>query len=200
MLAVLDERGRERPMHAIRVRDRRALAGRVGIRLVNLHPGRQHAVGVDDRLVVLDLGPRPVAEDPLVHEGKVPDIEKVLDHARTTGVHAVRSGPQQLVRGIAHELERRNLGRPAAQRRPDDPMRFPRVKGRHPRLCRRLLLRMSGHQHAAPVGCIRPAVIGALEAHAVDDLAERQARAAMHAQVAPCMNFVPGAPDDEVFT
>ena len=43
-------------------------------------------------------GPRPVAQYPLVHKGKVPDVEKVLDHARAARVHVVRPGHQYLVR------------------------------------------------------------------------------------------------------
>src|SRR5579859_4967181 len=59
---------------------------------------------------------------------------------------------------------------------------------------------MRGDEDAAAVGAVGPAMVGTLEAVAVDDAAERQARAAMHAQVAPRTELVPGAPDHDVLT
>src|SRR5439155_1867 len=66
------------------------------------------------------------------------------------------------------------------------------------RLRRRRLLGVGGHENAAPVGPVGPAVIRTLEGDAGDYLAKRQTRSAMDAQVAPCAVGLAGSPQDEV--
>ena len=57
---------------------------------------------------------------------------------------------------------------------------------------------MRGHEDAAPIGPIGPAVIRAFERAAGDDFAERQPGTTVDAQVAPREVIVARAPQDDV--
>ena len=100
--------------------------------------------------------------------------------------------------GVRHQLENRDLGLAAPERRPHDPVRLARKIGFDLRLGGRLLLRMGRHQDAAAIRAIGPAVIRALEAGAVDDLAQGQPRASMDAQVLPRVQLIGRPPQDDV--
>src|SRR5438874_12528074 len=174
------------------------MAGRVRVGLIDLDSRGQHAVGTDDGVVVGNLRTGTVAEDALMNKWKMTHVEKVLYDARATSFHVIRPGHQNVVSGIVHQLECRDIRRAAAERDPDDAVPRFRLIRRNPRLCRRGLLRVRRHQDAASVRAVRPAVIRAFEPDAVDDASERQTRSAMHAEVAPGMKLLPRAPDDEV--
>ena len=100
---------------------------------------------------------------------------------------------------VVHEVERRDPGRAAAEGHPYHPMPGHGAIRGDAGLRRRYLLWMRGDVDAPAVDAVRPAVVGAFEAVSVDDPAKGEACAAMHAQVAPGDEIVPGAPDHDVF-
>src|ERR1700704_2774356 len=156
-------------MHAICVSHHRAVAGGIRVRLKHLDALCHDSFSADSRLVILDLWPGSVAQNALMNERKVTDVEEVLDDARTACSHAVWTRDQHLIRRIIEQLEPWNLARAAAEVDPDDAIGFRRAKGRHARLFRRSLLRVGGHEHAPPVGSVGPSVIWAFESNAIDD-------------------------------
>src|SRR5467141_1813718 len=185
-------------MHAICVSHHRAATGGIGIGLKHLDSLRHDAVSADCRRVILDLRTRSVAQYPLVPEGEMTDVQEVLDNARPACLYAVWPRHQHAIRRIVEQLESWDLASPAAEAHPYDPMSRGRVKCGHLCLCRRSLLRVGGHEHAAPVRGVCPTVIRALEPHAVDNAAKRQSCASMHAEIAPGEELATGTPDDEV--
>src|SRR5205823_9164205 len=69
---------------------------------------------------------------------------------------------------------------------------------RDARLGGRALLGMRGDVHALSLVAIRPPVIGAFEAVAANHVSQREARAAVQAEVAPCEVLVTRPPEDQV--
>src|SRR5713101_1405597 len=186
-------------MHAIRVSHNRAVTGCIGVGLKHPDALRYDAVSVGRGCVVLDLGSRAVTQDPLMNEREMTDVKEVLDNARPACPHVVWPRHQHPIPRIVEQLEPWDPAGAAAQIHPYDVIRRRRVKGGYLRLCRRDLLRVGRHEYAPPVLCICPAVIRALEPYAVDNAAERQSRASMHAQVAPREELVARTPHNEVF-
>src|SRR5713101_7985955 len=185
-------------MHAIRVSHNRAVTGCIGVGLKHPDALRYDAVSVGRGCVVLDLGSRAVAQDPLMNEREMTDVKEVLDNARPARPDAVRPRNQHPIRRILEQLELWDPASAAAETDPYDVIRRRRVKGGDLRLCRRDLLRVGRHEHTPPVRSIRPTVVRALEPHAVDDPTKGEPGASMHAQVTPREELFAGTPHHEV--
>src|SRR5256884_9354644 len=161
------------------------MAGRVRVGLIDLDSRGQHAVGTDDGVVVGNLRTGTVAEDALMNKWKMTHVEKVLYDARATGFHVIRPGHQNVVSGIVHQLECRDIRRAAAERDPDDAVPRFRLIRRNPRLCRRGLLRVRPPHDAASLRAAPPAVIRALEADATHAAAQAETCFRVATEVAP---------------
>src|SRR5439155_2567554 len=120
-------------------------------------------------LVVGDLGPRAVAQDPLVDERKMADVQEVLDDARPARLHTIWPRPQDLVGRILEQLERRHVAGWVAEAHPDHAVADRRAVNLDAGFGWRRLLGMRGHEDAPSVGPISPAVIRAFEGAAFDD-------------------------------
>src|SRR6266550_3144580 len=107
-------------MHTVCVRHHRALAGGIGVRLKDLDALRQDAFRAGGRRVVLDLRPPSVAQDPLMNEWEVTDVEEVLDYARPACRHPVWPRDQHVIRRIVEQLELWDGLRAGAKTHPDD--------------------------------------------------------------------------------
>src|SRR2546430_16545855 len=161
------------------------MAGRVRVGLIDLDSGGQHAVGIDDGVVLGNLRTGTVAEDALMNKWKMTHVEKVLYDARAAGFHAIRPGHQNVVSGVVHQLECRDISRAAAERDPDDSVPRFRLIRRNLRLCRRGMLRVRRPQDATPLGAVRPPLIQASKPHAAAETAKRPTRSPQPAEGAP---------------
>src|SRR5260370_26557224 len=108
MLTVLDEGGRERAVHAMRVRHRRSVSRSVRVGLKYLDAGRYDTARSDLGRVVGDLGSSAVTQDPLVDEGEMSDVKKVLHDARAAGPDPIRPRQKDFVCRVFKQLEGRN--------------------------------------------------------------------------------------------
>src|SRR6267378_760690 len=185
-------------MHTVCVGHRRALTGGIGVGLKHLDALRQDTFSADCRGVVLDLWPRSGAQDPLMNERKVTDVEEVLDYARPACRHSVWPRDQHVIRRIVEQIELWDGVSAGAKTHPDDAIGLCRVIGDHPRLRGRRLLGVGRHEHALPIRSVSPTVVRALNPNAVDDASERQPSAAMYTEVTPCDEFTTRSPNHQV--
>ena len=165
---------------------------------IDADPGRLHALIVDHRLIVGDLGPFGRAQDILVDERKVGDVEKVLDDAGAARVDHVRAAKKVAETAIVPLGKGRHIVRRVAEA--DQPtIALEGAIGLDAGLARRRRVGQRRDADALPVRIIDPAVIGALQRTTIDP-AEREPRAAVHAQVLPGERPSVGLPDDDVLT
>src|ERR1700730_6785613 len=107
-------------MHAIGVGHHGALARGIWVWLEDLDAFRHDAVRADRRRVVLDLRSGSVAQDPLMNEREVTNVEEVLDNSRRTCPHSVWPRHQHGMRRIVEQLEPWDLVSAAAKTHPYD--------------------------------------------------------------------------------
>ena len=150
-------------------------------------------------LVVVDLGIVGIAEQAGMHEGEVRHVEEVLDCAWPAGLIVIGAAVDLAEAGILPLGEAagyRALAVPSAD--PDPVIFHLRLIHRRLGLGGRRLRGMRGEAHAAAFSVIRPAVIGA-DQRLVLHGAQREARATMHAEVAPGMDPLAHPPQHDVF-
>ena len=132
-----------------------------------------------------------------MHEREVGDVEEVLDDPRAARVDRIGAAQQLAEAGILPFGKGRHVVRRLAQADPDQAVALDRAVGLDARLARRRRVGQRRDAHALPVRAVDPAVIRALQRAAIDP-AERQPRAAVHAQVLPGERLPVGLPDDDV--
>jgi hypothetical protein len=133
-----------------------------------------------------------------MHKREVCHVEEVFDHARRAGVEVIGTAQDIAKAGIVPFVLRGNgVGR-VAHAHPQPTVLLMRCIRPHARLVWRRLFGVRGDQDAAPVGIVRPTVIGTFQ-RASAHLAQRQPRATMDAQVTPRQHAPIVSPQHKVF-
>src|SRR5260370_30242045 len=164
-------------MYALRVSHHCAVTGCLRVGLKHLDALCRDAFGADRGRVVLDLGSRAVAQDPLMNEREMTDVKEVLHYARPACPHAIWPRDQHPIRRIVQQLEPWDPWSAAAEIHPYDAACLRRMTGSDLRLCRRSPLGVGWPQHSPPLHSICTTLLTDIRTCAVAPRGPRQSAA-----------------------